>query len=141
MGVVVAGQFSEPTRADQWTSGSIQLVGQPMVTCRVLVKVHMWFKCVESNFDYANDQPRLDRDTPFTAPSVPAQGSAKSRLDGEENHYEQFGLASREQRWGIEGASFGSSIGQFALANVSRWIETCPPPQSPAWRPQGPTKF
>ena len=63
LGVVVAGQFSEPTRADQGTSGSIQLVGQSMITCRVLVKVHVWFKCVESNFDHANDQLRLDRDT------------------------------------------------------------------------------
>ena len=66
---------------------------------------------------------------------------AKAEPSGEENHCIQFGLAAGEQRWGIEGASVWSSIGQFALDNVSRWIETCPPPQSPAWKPQDPTNL
>ena len=44
----------------------------------------------------------------FTSPR-----NAKSKPDGRTNHCVQFGLASQEQRWGIEGASFGVALGDL----------------------------
>ena len=70
------------------------------------------------------NQPRLDGGRTWHASMAHLDSvsprKAKAEPSGEENHCIQFGLASGEQRWGIEGASVWSSIGQFALDNVSR---------------------
>ena len=57
-------------------------------------------KCAESKCNHADFQ----RDRAPFASIRPAQG-ALSPVGGEKNHCSQIGLASQEQRWGIEGAS------------------------------------
>ena len=52
------------------------------VTCRVLVEVYVWFECVESNFDYADESAEAGQEHLLPAPSCPAQG-ANFKLDGE----------------------------------------------------------
>ena len=73
-------------------------------------KVHVWFEFVDSESNYADGISRDWLGTPFASPFMSSPGSAKSNLGSGKNYCVQYWLASREQRWGIVGAS-QSSIG------------------------------
>ena len=59
----------------------------------------MWFECVESNFDYADESAEAGQEHLLPAPSCPAQG-ANFKLDGERTIMISLSLASRRAALG-----------------------------------------
>ena len=63
-------------------------------------------KCAESNCNHADFSATGHHLHPFVQPR-----EHEVQIGREKNHCLQIGLASQEQRWGIEGASCGVALG------------------------------